>query len=291
MLTLDDVNIRRGVTFVFLGDGKFCLTQKMDHFELTDWLWRKREAVDILAQSQDLQRRRCSSVPAKVAFGLKDCSVVLKCVDQQLNLSMDSAPIPDSSIPQGELVTQTVSSDASQVGDSQARRQRCFCCKICAMEGGGVVYLEWQKALNEHTRSIHLALFTCQIKKCKKVFSSLAALKKHKLTHDRSMQNWYPCDKCLKAFVFASELHNHQAVHSEDHRFRCEVCPYTFKAKGELTRHMLQHSGKILTCEVEGCQYTAWEKRFLQEHMKGKHSPKSFVCPHRKKGCGYRTVY
>ncbi len=93
----------------------------------------------------------------------------------------------------------------------------------------------------------------------------------------------------VQSFVYQSELRNHQVVHSEQHTFKCDKCPYTFKAKGELTRHECHYSGKLLHCEIEGCSYTALEVRFLHEHMRGKHSPKNFAYPN--KGCFFKTGY
>ena len=61
----------------------------MDHFELADWLRRKKEATEILEQP-DVQRWRCSSVPVNITFGLQDYSVVLKRCNNLLNRSLDS---------------------------------------------------------------------------------------------------------------------------------------------------------------------------------------------------------
>ncbi len=147
-----------------------------------------------------------------------------------------------------------MSNDVSQSleGDGAGqKRGRQFMCKICYIEGQGVLYLDSQKSLNKHTRDVHFCVFTCKTHHCYKVFSSLSALKKHKLTHNPLMNTRYPCDKCEKSFVFASELRNHQVVHSEMHHFKYKHCPYTFILKGELMRHELRHTGKILWCEVE----------------------------------------
>ncbi len=35
-------------------------------------------------------------------------------------------------------------------------------CKICHIEGQGVVYLDSQKSLNKHTRDVHFCVFTCK---------------------------------------------------------------------------------------------------------------------------------
>ncbi len=198
-----------------------------------------------------------------------ECSVVLQICDRPLNMSIDSIPQPKISASRQQTVSNGDSVSQSPVVIAPKKSQ-WFMCKICRFEGKGVVYLSLQKDLNQHTKTIHFCVFTCKTRCCGKEFSSLQALKKHKLTHDSVMKISYPCEHCDKTFVFTSELKNHQAVHSGDHLYKCAKYPYTFKQKGELTRHKACHSGKILHCDVEGCRYSTLEQRFLQEQYERK---------------------
>ena len=226
----EEVDLHCGVTFLYAGDGFFQITRCMDKQELRIWFQeRERKSQKDILDSFKTDKvnfdRRCSSVPATIK--LKECSVILKrCDNDQLNISFDMA-VPTS---HSASASQTVSSGISQSAlSSNGKRTRQFMCKICHFEGHGIVYLSSQKELNEYTRVTHLCVFTCKRKHCMKEFSSLAALKKHKLTHDPVMMSRFPCQSCDKSFVYSSELHNHQVIHSESHQYKCSHCPYMLK--------------------------------------------------------------
>ena len=242
--------------------GRRLLTRGMDRDELKLWIqtrWNEKDILDGLPDNE----RRCSSVPATTRF--QECSLVLRRCDEldKVNTSMDLIlPSKSSSVQQTQ---QTVSNGNSVV--SPQKQSRRYMYKICQIEGQGIVYLNSQKELNDHTKSVHFCVFTYRTRRCGKDFSSLSALKKHKLEHDLVMKSRFSCEKCDKTFVFTSELRYHQVVHSDRHQYKCSHCPYIFKLKGELTRHEVRHTGKILHCDFDGCEYTALEQCFLQEHM------------------------
>ena len=70
-----------------------------------------------------------------------------------------------------------------------------------------------QKELNDHVAGYHKYKFLCSDRKCGKTFGSLESLKKHKLCHGEMT---FLCQVCGAQFPFASDLSNHQALHSQE---------------------------------------------------------------------------
>ena len=70
-----------------------------------------------------------------------------------------------------------------------------------------------QKELNDHIAGYHKYKFLCSDRKCGKTFRSLESLKKHKLCHGEMT---FLCQVCRAKFPFASDLSNHQAMHSQE---------------------------------------------------------------------------
>lgn len=77
--------------------------------------------------------------------------------------------------------------------------------------------------------------------------------------------------------------------------FTCPVddCHSSYRRKDHLTRHLLQHQGKLFECTVDTCKRRFSIQANMKRHVKafhsepsssGNESPKQHVCP--KIGCG-----
>ena len=85
---------------------------------------------------------------------------------------------------------------------------------------------------------------------------------RHKYQH-RELR--FQCN-CGAAFAFTSQLHTHSVVH---HRHAAHHCVYpkcgrSFKNKGDLKRHALEHTTKPHECP--DCDYKNADRRNLESH-------------------------
>ncbi|CAL1527456.1 unnamed protein product [Lymnaea stagnalis] len=81
----------------------------------------------------------------------------------------------------------------------------------------------------------------------------------------------YSCEICGRCFKELTVLKAHSVVHSDERKFVCETenCPYGFKTKGGLVRHMRRHTGeRPFACEKCGRAFS--ESGALSRHMKAR---------------------
>ncbi|RUS77071.1 hypothetical protein EGW08_015154 [Elysia chlorotica] len=81
----------------------------------------------------------------------------------------------------------------------------------------------------------------------------------------------FSCELCGRSFKELTVLKAHALVHSEDRQFICAVenCPYAFKTKGGLVRHMRRHTGdRPFNCDKCGRSFT--ESGSLTRHLKAR---------------------
>ncbi|XP_005096526.1 transcription factor E4F1 isoform X2 [Aplysia californica] len=81
----------------------------------------------------------------------------------------------------------------------------------------------------------------------------------------------YSCDICFRSFKELTVLKAHAVVHSDERKYICtfENCPYGFKTKGCLVRHMRRHTGER-PYECERCGRAFAESGALTRHMKAR---------------------
>ncbi len=223
----DEVVNNPGFIFVYLGNSEFLLTRQLDNVEYT----------------QHVCEKELKQAAAKQTHGMFSSHVVLQCCD--LNKSVDSALQLQS--PKGfGHPAETVSRELSDVESEELKvvqKRRSFYCRMEPCFESSVCFA-LQKDLNHHHKEVHQTWFACPHARCRCHFSNFAALKKHRLIHDKSNLR-YSCHQCSKSFVFRSKLALHEKCHATSHPFKCQFCSKEYKVKSDLTRHTKSHNAEV----------------------------------------------
>ena len=151
-------------------------------------------------------------------------------------------------------------------GRPKYRRKRKYTCTPCNKGFPN------QREFNQHYIDEHGKLH-CNV--CGKPFHTPSALRKHEYEHKDVK---IPCTKCEKVFPFQSQLDSHMIMHRDLATFKCMVkgCTKWFNNKGDLTKHLKKHTGKIYTCKH--CEYTANCPENLKGHSMKHSNLKRYVC-------------
>ncbi|KAL1553919.1 transcription factor IIIA-like [Salvia divinorum] len=100
------------------------------------------------------------------------------------------------------------------------------------------------------------------------------------------------CEHCGASFRKPALLKQHMQSHSLERPFICPVddCHSSYRRKDHLTRHMLQHEGKLFECTFEGCKQIFTLQGNMTRHVKEFHDEsasaevKQHACS--EHGCG-----
>ena len=82
----------------------------------------------------------------------------------------------------------------------------------------------------------------------------------------------YVCSTCDKRFVTKQHLKNHQATHSDERKFKCNICPdgRYFKTKDQLSSHLVYHYEPKHSCVH--CKKKFYTSTHLKRHEKQNHA-------------------
>ncbi|XP_076137517.1 uncharacterized protein LOC143120882 isoform X3 [Alosa pseudoharengus] len=104
-----------------------------------------------------------------------------------------------------------------------------------------------------------------QCTQCEKAFKAAAYLRQHMLTH--TGEKPHKCDQCGKAFSQISNLRTHMLIHTHRKFHQCAECEKSFTAVSNLRLHMLTHTGeKSHKCDQCGKAFS--QKSHVRRHMR-----------------------
>ncbi len=147
--------------------------------------------------------------------------------------------------------------------DSHLYVKRNRFCDICGIFIYKTKY-EFQRHIYDHNRKL-IKRYKCS--KCKRSFSDIPALCRHKRKH---MKNYFQCEVCGKHFNNSTQLIDHRAIHMTVKPWQCPECGKGFAKSSNLKTHRRIHSGeKPYACDV--CNVAYAHNVSLKMHKKKVH--------------------
>ncbi|ELU03652.1 hypothetical protein CAPTEDRAFT_219140 [Capitella teleta] len=114
--------------------------------------------------------------------------------------------------------------------------------------------LSRKSALDDHMR-LHLGITPHQCEECQKTFNSKSRLQNHSKTHG---ERKHGCTQCEKKFSFASNLKSHMLTchlaKEADRVWKCELCQYSSKLKGNLRLHLRNTHKQVVASDARRVQ-------------------------------------
>ena len=117
------------------------------------------------------------------------------------------------------------------------------------------------QALKDHHQQSHGIMYCSD---CKKAFNNQLSLTRHQYEHKSQP---FVCKTCGEDFPFESQYKTHQLTHSIRQKHACTYsdCSKRFKNKGDMNRHIKEHTSAWLTCP-DCPDYRTKEKRNFEYH-------------------------
>ena len=138
---------------------------------------------------------------------------------------------------------------------STGRTKRKYGCRLCK------TWLESAQALKDHHVQTHGIMYCSE---CNKAFNNQLSLPRHQYEHKSCP---FICRTCGEDFPFESQYKTHLFTQSNRRRFGCTYtdCSKRFKNKGDMKRHIKEHSSAWLTCP-DCPDYRIKEKRNFESY-------------------------
>ena len=123
--------------------------------------------------------------------------------------------------------------------------------------------------------------FRCEI--CLKSYQNKYNLATHR-RHKHLGEKRFACPVCGRRFATKQAMKGHLATHSDERKFKCQLCPdeRSFKTKIGLHNHMRYHYEPQYACEH--CGKKCYNSGSLKEHMRFHFEP-TYACEHCDKKC------
>jgi predicted RNA-binding Zn-ribbon protein involved in translation (DUF1610 family) len=102
---------------------------------------------------------------------------------------------------------------------------------------------------------------------CGQIYRTKQILQQHIKRHFDTGEK-YTCPKCPQKFKSWGELYYHNAVHTTERNFVCDICSKAFKAKRDLRNHKIRHEQKdvkLFVCNY--CQLKLKNRYTLNRHI------------------------
>lgn len=102
---------------------------------------------------------------------------------------------------------------------------------------------------------------------CGQIYRTKQILQQHIKRHFDTGDK-YQCSKCPQKFKSWGELYYHNAVHTTERNFVCEICSKAFKAKRDLRNHKIRHETKdVKKFQCTYCQLMVKNRYSLSRHI------------------------
>lgn len=102
---------------------------------------------------------------------------------------------------------------------------------------------------------------------CGQIYRTKQILQQHIKRHFDTGDK-YACSKCPQKFKSWGELYYHNAVHTTERNFICEICSKAFKAKRDLRNHKIRHETKdVKKFQCTYCHLMLKNKYTLNRHI------------------------
>lgn len=101
--------------------------------------------------------------------------------------------------------------------------------------------------------------------------------KRHRESHNRSLDNLIGCDQCEKSFHGKIRLARHKKTVHIHNDVQCPQCGKLFGNMVRLKGHMVRHRDKSVSCSE--CPVKFWLTKEMKEHVRTVHrKERKFVC-------------
>ena len=156
--------------------------------------------------------------------------------------------------------------------------KRKYGCRLC------ISWLESAQALKDHHVQTHKIMYCSD---CNKAFNNQLSLTCHKYEHKSRP---FVCKTCGDDFPFESQYQTHLLTHSNRRRFACTFtdCSKYFKNKGDMNRHIKEHSSTWMTCP-DCPEYKTKQKRNFESHRLKHSQIEKYWCERCGKGFVFNT--